>query len=414
MMQALHTETGAGRRAARGELSLAELKSRRTPVEWFEGIAIVQEVCGALLASGAGANGASFGPDDVIIDAAGSVRAGLHEGSGDESVARQLGELLHLVLADSSFPVPLRLLITQATSTPPFYASIAELSSALEYFERPDRPGLIRAAYERAQKLPVVPETSEAAQVEHKKPAPKKKKPGTNDTASRKPLPKGLIYGAAAAVAVIAIGAGAVAWSSGRPQRVAPVANLEKESRKASDRGKSASNPRRVNPATHPGSPRQVPLQVTAGARVSWAPKPLHDLPPLVAVELSPAEQSSAPDAVKPVTFAAYDVPADSQQTIYSARDADVTPPIATYPRLPAEPPGGVRTDFLSTLELLVSETGEVESVKLRGRPAHLADALLATMNLSAAKTWRFVPAIRDGRPVKYRKLVRVWWVSAP
>ena len=90
-----------------------------------------------------------------------------------------------------------------------------------------------------------------------------------------------------------------------------------------------------------------------------------------------------------------------------------MTPPLATYPRLPAEPPSTVRTEALSTLELLVSETGEVESVKLRGRPSHLGEALLATMNLSAAKTWRFVPAVRDGRPVKYRKLVQVW-LSAP
>ena len=64
--------------------------------------------------------------------------------------------------------------------------------------------------------------------------------------------------------------------------------------------------------------------------------------------------------------------------------------------------------DF-STLEVLVGETGQVESVKLRGQPRHLGQALLVTMNLSAAKTWRFLPAVKDGRPVKYRKLVEVW-----
>lgn len=63
----------------------------------------------------------------------------------------------------------------------------------------------------------------------------------------------------------------------------------------------------------------------------------------------------------------------------------------------------------LSTLELLVDETGQVESVKAIGRPKHLGEALLMTVNLSAAKTWRFLPAVKDGRPVKYRKLVQVW-----
>ena len=414
MTEALHA-------ANHGAISLFDLKSRRTPVEWFEGIAVIQEMCRTLLESGAGADGVSFGPEDVVIDAAGRVSAGLHEGSEDDSVVRQVGELLLLILGDSGFPVPLRLVITQSTSTPPFYASIAELSSALEYFERPDRPGLIHAVFERAQKLPAVPETSEpAAHVDQKKPAAKIKKPATKDSPRRRPLSMGLIYGAAAAVAAIAIGAGVVAWVSGRPQRVALLTNLEEESPKGPDLGKPASNPGRVNPATAPGSREQVPVKATGGTRGSLAftPQPLRDVAPQIAIELSPADQPGAlskSEAVLPLTFPAYDVPADShlEGTIYSARDGDVTPPVATYPRLPAEPPSGVRTEAVSTLELVVSETGEVESVRLRGRPSHLAEALLATMNLSAAKTWRFVPAVRDGRPVKYRKLVHVW-LTAP
>ncbi len=94
---------------------------------------------------------------------------------------------------------------------------------------------------------------------------------------------------------------------------------------------------------------------------------------------------------------------------IYSASDQDVTPPVASYPRLPAEPPASVPAENLSTLEFLVGETGQVESVRLRGRPRHLGEALLVTVNLSAAKTWRFLPAVKDGRPVRYRKLVQVW-----
>ena len=416
MMQPLHTQTGVEGRAAGGELSLADLKSRQTPIEWFEAIAVIQELCRALTESGAGADGASFGPEDVVIDAAGSVRAGLDEGSEGESVVRQIGELLHLLLADSSFPVPLRLVITQATSTPPFYESIAALSAALEYFERPDRPGLVRAVYARARELPEVAESSEpAAPIEQKKPAPKKKKPA-RDNPSR-PLPRGLIYGVAAAVATMAIGAGAVAWSSRHPQRLAPLANLEEESPKGSNRRAPASTPGRVGPAIAPGAPRQVPVKGAGGTADSGARTAQRlragaaQAIVLSSAELSPALRES--DGEVPLTFAAYDVRASQPDgTIYSARDGDVTPPVASYPRLPAEPPSNVRTEALSTLELLVSETGEVESVSLRGRPSHLGEALLATMNLSAAKTWRFVPAVKDGRPVKYRKLVQVWLVA--
>ena len=38
-----------------------------------------------------------------------------------------------------------------------------------------------------------------------------------------------------------------------------------------------------------------------------------------------------------------------------------------------------------------------------------LGEAMLVTLNLSAAKTWRFRPAVRDGQPVRFRKLVQVW-----
>jgi hypothetical protein len=419
LTETFRAESELARRTER-PISLADIKSRQTPVEWFEGIAVIQEVCRTLHESGAAAE-ASFEAEDVLIDAAGQVSANLHEGSEDDSVVRQVGELLHLVLADSSFPVPLRLVITQATATPPSYASIAELSSALEYFERPDRRGLIRALYERALKLPAGAERSEAAgPPEQKRPAPKKKHSATKDRPPHRPLPRGLIFGAAFAIAAIVIGTGAVAWSSGRPQRVIPLADVEAGSSKATDRRKPASNAGSVSPATLPKAPRELPANGSGNAKVLLprGSQALRDVAPQTTTERSATAESparGASGADVPVTFAAYDVPAGStsEGPIYSASDGDVTPPVATYPRLPAEPPTGVRAEALATLELLVTESGEVESVRLRGRPSHLAEALMATMNLSAAKTWRFVPALRDGRPVKYRKLVHVW-LSTP
>lgn len=413
MNEALHTNSESAGRTVRPAISLANLKSRRTPIEWSEGIALIQELCRRLLESGVSV-GKAFGPDDVVIDSAGTVQVGLNDGGDDESAVRQVGELLQLALADSAFPVPLRLVITQSASNPPFYASVAELSNALEYFERPDRSGLIRGVYERAQTLSPGPDTEAAPEGQQKKPVKKGKKPVPKDDAKRGPLPMGLIYAAAAAVAAIAIGAGVVAWSSGTPQRAAAVADLESGSPGASDRGKPADNR-----APAPGSQPQVSMKDTGEATGSLAraPKPLPDVAPQTALEPSPVDQPGAPaEAAVALTAAADDVAADSnleEPVVYSVRDSDVTPPVAAYPRLPSEPPSGLREEALSTLELLVSETGEVESVRLRGHPAHLAEALLATVNLSAAKTWRFVPAVKDGRPVKYRKLVRVWLTAS-
>ena len=52
---------------------------------------------------------------------------------------------------------------------------------------------------------------------------------------------------------------------------------------------------------------------------------------------------------------------------------------------------------------------GLVEQVRLVSTPVRLADMTL----LSAAKTWRFHPAQKDGRAVKYR-LPMSWAVSPP
>jgi hypothetical protein len=57
-----------------------------------------------------------------------------------------------------------------------------------------------------------------------------------------------------------------------------------------------------------------------------------------------------------------------------------------------------------STIELVVSKTGTVERAKIFSSPAHWEDALL----LSRAKTFRFVPAYRNGSAVRYRFVMDV------
>jgi TonB family protein len=87
----------------------------------------------------------------------------------------------------------------------------------------------------------------------------------------------------------------------------------------------------------------------------------------------------------------------------FSAADLDVTPPVMIRPQLPSTPPPGVSIEGLPVVEILVSEGGEVDSVRLvsGGRGVH------DTMMLSAIKTWRFQPAMKDGRPARYR--LRMW-----
>jgi hypothetical protein len=377
-------------------ISLADLRSRRVPVEWFEAVAVIQGLSRVLLESGGDPAHASLAPQDVSIDAAGSVRVTANPALGVESVVRRVGELLQISLADSAFPVPLRLVIMQSVATPPSYASLAELASALEYFERPDRPALIRAVYERAQGYQPVSEPAiqptQQTRAEDVAPQPNRQ---------RRRLPARLIAVSVAAVIAVALGlAISLAWT--RLQVVAPVADQPKpapveESPRASSVAKAAS----ATPVLP--SARQIATNVAAQGHAAQTPS----------FAITPATmdvvEPMSVEAIAPEEAVAIDVDVEAETTVYSVSNEEVTPPIATYPRLPAQRPVGVRADDVTTLELLVDETGNVQSVKLVGRPHHLGEALLATLNLSAAKTWRFRPAVKDGRAVRYRTFVQVW-----
>ena len=102
-----------------------------------------------------------------------------------------------------------------------------------------------------------------------------------------------------------------------------------------------------------------------------------------------------------PATLSASDV-------IYSRDDRDVDPPSAIYPHFPKELPPGVGPDDVAEFYVVVSETGNVESVRAIRVPETMAEAMTMTMSLSAAKAWRFQPGRKDGQPVKYRTVV---WV---
>jgi hypothetical protein len=91
--------------------------------------------------------------------------------------------------------------------------------------------------------------------------------------------------------------------------------------------------------------------------------------------------------------------------TIYSAADSDVIPPVAVYPQFPSIP-SGTDAEDVAQFDVLVTESGEVESVRARGVPTSLSDAMTMTMSLSAAKTWRFRPGLLNGEPVKYLHVV--------
>jgi len=92
--------------------------------------------------------------------------------------------------------------------------------------------------------------------------------------------------------------------------------------------------------------------------------------------------------------------------TIYSEADRDVRPPVVLSSELP-RPTFLEWTTRTNVMELIISETGAVERARLIVAPQRMPDMML----LSRAKLWTFGPAVKDGRPVRYR-LVLKWEVN--
>ena len=90
---------------------------------------------------------------------------------------------------------------------------------------------------------------------------------------------------------------------------------------------------------------------------------------------------------------------------VYDGRAADVTAPAVIAQSLPRWPPSlGPAPERDGVLEIIIGEGGLVESAELT-KPIHAA---YDQQVLAATRRWTFMPARRDGRPVKFRKIIRI------
>jgi TonB family protein len=90
---------------------------------------------------------------------------------------------------------------------------------------------------------------------------------------------------------------------------------------------------------------------------------------------------------------------------LYDASSKDVTPPVPerTDVRIPDSLKRSLPTGDV-VVELVVSTTGTVESVTVRQSPDSVFGALVAR----AVMDWRYRPASRAGKPVRYRLMTKV------
>jgi len=116
-------------------------------------------------------------------------------------------------------------------------------------------------------------------------------------------------------------------------------------------------------------------------------------LAPAVLFDLDPLRADAA-DPVSAVPATAVPSETTAQETASGAR-----------PKLPLVLPSDVTSEFCR-VDLIVSEDGTVESVRLVGASCTVRESMF----LSAAKAWQFQPALKDGDPVRYHKTI---WLAA-
>jgi hypothetical protein len=385
-------------------ITLRDLVAQGVALEWFESVAIVQELAWEVQRAAGSASPRVPELSGAEVTPEGLVRV-VEPGSPDQAPVYRLAHVLNALLANDSPPVPLRLIVLTALSPEPSYKSVLELTRALEYFERPNRREVIRTVHERVQALPAM-----EGEVE---PLPGKPAEATaaagNKRGGRRWRREWLVAGAVLVVATVSIGIG---WWTTQPAGARILSGTRTFVSRAiasgletirSGLGGGAAVAADVVPPKPVAIGKPVPVR---------PPRPLpvarsiarNGMAPMVtlAPEVDPETWVGPPEHIDEVIWLA--VPAAVAAAAadlgpYSAADADVLPPVAVHPRLPREPPPGVSLDTLTRLELVVSAAGEVDTVKIVSGPRHALDGMM----LSAVKTWRFQPATRDGRPVAYR-----------
>jgi hypothetical protein len=121
---------------------------------------------------------------------------------------------------------------------------------------------------------------------------------------------------------------------------------------------------------------------------------------------------SPSPSAASASSGPAVPAPAPVAAPVSQVANASVVvPPVAIVQKVPAIPSNLIRMTQLKAgvLELMIDETGRVEEARFLSPIHPVYDGMVT----SSAKGWKYHPATADGKPIKYRKTIRIA-VQAP
>jgi len=387
------------------QFRLDDLLARDVVPHRFEGVAVVQLICRQLREQGLETAGFPR-PEQILIASGGAVSA---TGRSNEQAVETAAHVLGLMLGND-VPVRLRLSVSHATASGGGYASLAEFSEALSYFERPNPEAIVESFRQRAvtaarrEVAPTVQIETPAVRERVSVPAPAAAAPSR---VSRVAL-FAVTFAAVAAAAIWVIGQKVTSAQT----ETAPVAEANEQVEPKKHTTAKNSNAASAQSQQHSILPVGAPTAEVAAAKESSARSAVERAPELQVVARTLSY--GYPESLPLVTFANLsttnlglftsegDIVVDSvvrsSDRIYSTADPQVTMPVSVYPRLPNEPPGPRANRTL--LELTIAADGLVERVRMLSTPRNIHEFML----VSAAKAWRFEPARLDGRPVRFRQ----------
>jgi hypothetical protein len=392
-------------------IDFGDLLARDVPLEWHEAVAVVQEACGQLFGPGVEAPD----PTHIRLHPAGTIEL-LPQPHSSEPPTQRLGHTLNALMQGTLPPAELRLFASESTSVVAAAISVDDFSRRLAYFERPGRSRVLQLLYERA-----APALAAAP--------PRREHPDTQapvavaSDAENADANDGALRNVRARVAVFAalMGCALTFWGwywLRANHRTPPVPAVLSETRAVVgsliagtvssgkallgsagliDVPKTAATPDPDIPGDvkiRPARDNKTPA--SRSSSTSSVPSP-----PVVA----PETREQPAGSVSPPARAATPDEVSADATVYTANAPGVLPPKLVWPQLPttaptdgADPP----RPSPGEVDLLVNEGGVVEAVKLLTAPGGFHQRML----LSAMKAWRYHPAVKDGRPVRY--VVRV------
>jgi TonB family protein len=124
-------------------------------------------------------------------------------------------------------------------------------------------------------------------------------------------------------------------------------------------------------------------------------------------LDLAVAASAPPPEAPKPAVVAPAPLPVppvDLKRT-YTMLDKEVSPPIPVRQDMPRlTPQMKTQAKDHGIVEVVIDELGRVTNVAIRESVHPMFDAAL----LSAGKDWHYQPALFNGQPVKYRKMIQI------